>query len=79
MPPDKRKGPLAGGPLLRNVELGGCDISEHSLDILVSQLLPRPVLPDEIPELRAIYWRQARLGFRLPAELAVIVIDGGMT
>ena len=53
------------------------DGSEHSLDLLVSQLLPRPVRPDEIPELRALWWRQARLGHRLPAEAEIIVIEGG--
>ena len=43
----------------------------------VADLVPRPVRPDEILELRAIFWRQARLGHRLPAELGVIVIAGG--
>ena len=43
----------------------------------VTQLVPRDVRPDEIPELRALWWRQARLGHRLPAERGVIVIEGG--
>ena len=43
----------------------------------VAQLVPRPVRPDEVPELRAIFWRQAALGHRLPAEIGVIVIEGG--
>ena len=43
----------------------------------VVQLVPRDVRPDEIPELRAMWWRQAALGNRLPAELGVIVIEGG--
>ena len=43
----------------------------------VAQLVPRPVRADELPELRRIYWRQAALGHRLPAERGVIVIEGG--
>ena len=44
--------------------------------IYVAQLIPRPARPDEIPELRAMWWRQAALGHRLPAELGVIVLEG---
>ena len=77
MPPDKRKGPLAGGPLQKKVELGGYDGSQDTLSICVSQLLPRPVRPNEIPELRAIWWRQVALGHRLPVERGVIVLEGG--
>ena len=81
MPPDKRRAPPAGygGAPQKIIALGSGDILEHSLDISVSQLVPRPVRTDEIPELRAIYWRLARLGLRLPAELGVIVIEGGTT
>ena len=42
----------------------------------VAQLIPRPIRDDEIPELRALWWRQAALGNRLPAERGVIVIEG---
>ena len=42
-----------------------------------AQLAPRDVRPGELPELRSIYWRQAALGHRLPAEHGVIVIEGG--
>ena len=42
-----------------------------------AQLVPRPVRPGEVPELRALWWRQATLGHRLPAEQDVIVVDGG--
>ena len=42
-----------------------------------SQLRPRDVRPDEFPELRAIFWRQAGRGHCLPAEIDVIVIEGG--
>ena len=43
----------------------------------VAQLIPRPIRDDEIPELRALWWRQAALGHRLPAEAGIIVIEGG--
>ncbi len=49
----------------------------HTVDIDVLHLVPRPVRPDELRELRAMWWRQAALGHRLPAELGVIVIEGG--
>ena len=49
----------------------------HTVDIEIAQLVPRPVRPDEIPELRAIWWRQAAQGHRLPAERGIIVLDGG--
>ena len=42
----------------------------------IEDLVPRPVHPDEIPELRAIFWRLAAQGHRLPAERGVIVIEG---
>ncbi len=42
----------------------------------IAQLVPRDVRPDELPELRALWWRQAALGHRLPAEIDVIVING---
>ena len=45
----------------------------------IAQLVPRPVRADELPELRRIYWRQAALGHRLPAEIGVIVIEGGLS
>ncbi len=42
-----------------------------------AQLVPRPVRPDEIPALRAIFWRHAALGHRLPAKIGVILLEGG--
>ncbi len=33
----------------------------------------------EIRELRAIWWRQRRLGHTLPAEAGLVVLDGGAT
>jgi len=29
----------------------------------IGYLAPRPVRPDEVPELRTIFWRQVRLAF----------------
>ena len=45
--------------------------------IVIADLVPRPVRADEVLELRAIFWRQAALGHRLPAELDVILIERG--
>ncbi len=78
MPPDKKKPPARDRRLPEDdVEVAGVDGSDHSLEIPTSQLLPRPVRPDEIPELRAIFWRQVALGHRLPAELGMILLEGG--
>ncbi len=52
-------------------------VPSHTTFIDIADLVPRPVRADEIPELRSIYWRQAALGHRLPAELGVIVLEGG--
>ena len=43
----------------------------------IAQLVLRDVRPDELPELRALWWRQSAQGVALPAELEVIVITGG--
>ncbi len=45
----------------------------------VAQLIPRPIRDDELPELRALWWRQARLGHRLPAEPGIILIEEDQT
>ena len=77
MPPEKRRAPPGGSdaPSERLTAVNS-DGSDHSLEILTSQMVPHPVRPDEIPELRAIFWRQVVLGHRLPAEIDVIVIEG---
>ncbi len=78
MPPDKEKAPPGGnGASSKFIAAVNGDKSDHTVFVDVSQLLPRPVRPDEIPELRAIWWRQIALGHRLPAELGVILLDGG--
>ncbi len=79
MPPDKKKPPDRDRRLSRDVLLGGFDNSEHSLEIPVCQLVPRPIRPDEVPELLALWWRQAALGNRLPAEAEIILIEGDAT
>ena len=77
-PPGKRRGVRRGQtPNPSESTSLGSDGLDTNLEILVSQLLPRPVRPNEIPELRAVWWRQAGLGHRLPAERGVIVLEGG--
>ena len=36
---------------------------------------PRPMRPDELTEVRAMWWRLAAQGIRMPAELGVILLD----
>jgi len=48
----------------------------HAAFIEFAQLVHRDVRPDELPELRAMWWHQAALGHRLPAAHGVIVIMG---
>ncbi len=43
----------------------------------VDRLIPRPMRPDELPNVRRLWWRFARQGHRLPAEKHIIVLDGG--
>ncbi len=43
----------------------------------IAQLVPRDVRPDELPDLRSLWWRQAGLGHHLPPEIGVIVVEGG--
>ena len=77
-PLERRRGRPGGGqPSSKFIGADSNDNSNHSLDIEVSQLVSRPVRSDEIPELRAMWWRQVALGHRLPAELGVIVLEGG--
>ncbi len=64
------------GPL-ESIAAGSGDGSDHSLNIPVSQLRHRPIGPGELASLRAMWWRQAGAGHRLPAEIGVIVIAGG--
>lgn len=40
-------------------------------------LIPRPVRPDEIPELRRMWWQLTADGNQLPAEAGIILLDGG--
>ena len=80
MPPDKRSArPPAGSSAPKDIALGSNDGSDHSLKIPVSQLRPRPIGPGELAALRAMWWRQAGAGHRLPVEREVILIQGGAT
>ncbi len=78
----KKQGPQPGdngrGPL-EFVSLGSGDNSDTNLEIPLSQLHPRPIGPGELASLRAMWWRQASTGLRLPAECDIIVIAGGAT
>ncbi len=77
MPPNKRRAPPGGsGASSKIIAAVNSDRSDNTVDIGVSQLAPRDVRPDEIPELRSLWWRQARAGHRLPVERGVIVIGG---
>ena len=78
MPPDKREAPPGGsGAPLFDVVSGNSDGSDTNLEIPVSQLRPRQIGSGELASLRAIWWRQASTGHRLPAEIGVIVVEGG--
>ena len=80
MPPDKRKPPARDRRLSGDdVEVAGVDTSDHTLDIPILQLRRRPIGPGELASLRAMWWRQAGAGHRLPAEIGVIVVEGGAT
>ena len=77
MPPKKGAPPGGSGTPSQKIAAVNSDTSDHSLSIPVCQLLPRPVRPNELPELRRLWWAHAREGHRLPAELEIILIEGG--
>ena len=52
--------------------------SDPTTFIDIVQLHPRPIGPGELAALRIIFWNQAALGHRLPAEAKIIVIEGGL-
>ncbi len=80
MPPNKRRGaPGRNGPSPKDIAAVNGDEPDTSLEIPVCQLVARPVHLDEIPELRAMWWRLAAQGIRLPAEVGVIAIRGGLS
>ena len=58
-------------------EFGAQDNPNLTSFINIAELVPRPIGPGEMAQLRVLWWRQAALGHRLPAEIGVIVIDGG--
>ena len=66
-----------GSTLLTGVTLPPMPYVSQVSDLPVSQLQPRPVRADELPELRALWWRHRAQGVTLPAEFGVIVIEGG--
>ena len=79
-PPEKRRpqpGANGCGPQ-KNFAIGNSDNSNPKLEIALSQLQHRPIGPGELAALRALWWRQASAGHRLPAEIGVIAIEGGV-
>ncbi len=77
-PPDKRRAPPGGsGASSKIIAADHSDRSNPNLQIPISQLRPRPIGPGELAALRAMWWRQAALGHHFPAEIDVIVIEGG--
>ncbi len=76
----ERRGPRPGGNgrgPLESIAAVNSNNSDHNLEIPVSQLRHRPIGPGELAALRAMWWRQAGAGHRLPAEPGVIVVVGG--
>ena len=53
--------------------------AEREIEISQVRLLRRAMRPNEIPDVRRVYWAQAAQGTRLPAERGVILIDGGLS
>ena len=62
-----------------NNSLGGAmtQRTTTSITLPVESFVERPMRPGERWLVRAVWWRQWRLGHRMPAEHGVIVIDGG--
>ena len=76
--PDGRNPRPGEGAGASGTELSGSkQHPEYITHLDPAQLIPRPVRADEIPELRALWWRQRALGHRLPAEAGIIAIKGG--
>ncbi len=50
----------------------------HYFRIPVFRLFPRPMRPDELPDVRRLWWRwRRREGVKLPPERGVILLWGG--
>ncbi len=47
------------------------------IDLPLDSLIPRPMRSDEVPHVRRVWWRQAALGHRMPAESGLILFEGG--
>ncbi len=70
-------------PLARGLGSGGGRIFQRSAILpggTITPHLPAPQDPQDpatLTELRTQWWRQGRHGLRLPAELGIIVFNGG--
>ena len=52
-------------------------VEQATFEARIEQLAHGETLPDDLTEVRRIWWSLARQGVRLPAEIGVIVIEGG--
>ena len=78
MPRDGRNpGARRAAGASEDIAISNSDGSDTSLEIPLSQLRHRPIGPGELASLRAMWWRQAGAGHRLPAEPGVIIVEGG--
>ncbi len=51
---------------------------QAALEARIEQLAYGEVLPDDLSEVRRIWWDLARQGMRLPAQPGVLLIHGGV-
>ncbi len=51
---------------------------QAALEARIEQLAYGEVLPDDLTEVRRIWWSLARQGVRLPAQPGVLLIHGGV-
>ena len=49
-----------------------------ALEARIEQLAYGEVLPDDLSEVRAVWWNLARQGVRLPAQPGALLIHGGV-
>ena len=50
---------------------------ERYFRVPVDQLVPRSFRPDEMRDIREVWWTQIRLGHRMPPERDIILLTGG--
>ena len=50
---------------------------QAALEARIEQLAYGEILPDDLSEVRRVWWNMARQGIRLPAQAGVLLIHGG--